>query len=157
MVITTRRLFVRYLIQEDYTAFSTLESDPDVKKFSGGSYTIPQRGFERLVNDSGATCLAVCANDDSRFVGRCGFRKKDDRIELEIFLLPAEQGHGIGPELFDAMISYCYTAFPGSKVAATVSPANSRAINLLKNHNFNDSGDTVLTKAGFHSLYERPI
>jgi len=86
---------------------------------------------------------------------RRAFRQNDDRVELEIFLLLAEQGHGFGSELLDAMISYCYTAFRGAKVAATVSLANSRAINLLKRHGFNDSGETVLTKSGFSPLYVR--
>ena len=140
-MITTSRLFVRHLTELDYSAFSALENDPDVKKFCGGASRISEARYTNFVRGRSDACMAVCAKNDGRFIGRCGFRRTNDRVELEIFLLPTDQGHGFGPELFDAMISYCFTSFPGSKVAATVSPANSRAINLLKHHDFNDSGE----------------
>lgn len=154
-MIATSRLFVRHLGPSDYSNFAALESDPEVKKFSGGPRALPEEGYTRLVSDDSDACLAVCAREDGRFIGRCGFRPTDDRVELEIFLGRAEQGQRFGPELFDAMIAYCFTAFPNAKVAATVSPANSRAIQLLEQYNFEDSGETVLTKAGFHPLYVR--
>ncbi|PYJ07502.1 MAG: hypothetical protein DMF06_15535 [Verrucomicrobia bacterium] len=155
-MITTPRIFVRHLSEADYPNFASLECDPEVKKFSGGPRTVPEEGYKRLVSDDSDACLAVCAQEDGRFVGRCGFRRIDDRVELEIFLARAEQGRRFGPELFDAMISYCFTNYREAKVAATVSPGNSRAIQLLEQRNFADSGETVLTKAGFHSLYVRP-
>jgi RimJ/RimL family protein N-acetyltransferase len=154
-MIATSRLFVRHLSEADYSNFAALECDPEVKKFSGGPCAVPQEAYARLVSHDSDPCLAVCAQEDGRFIGRCGFRPADDRVELEIFLARAEQGHRFGPELFDAMIAYCLTAFPGAKVAATVSPVNSRAIQLLEQHNFADSGETMLTKAGFHPLYVR--
>ena len=102
--------------------------------------------------------MAVCVKEDNHFIGRCGFREVDDRVELEIFLLPEEQGHGFGPELFDAMISHCSTAFPTSRVAATVSPANSRAVKLLLSRSFTDTGETVVLKSGSEqSLYVKFI
>ena len=76
------------------------------------------------------------------------------RIELEIFLLPEAQGDGLGPELFDAMISHCATTFPNLKVAGSVSPANSRAVKLLVNRGFTATGETVMMKSGFeHAVY----
>ena len=98
--------------------------------------------------------MAVCAKDDGSFIGRCGFREVDDRIEVEIFLLPEVQGQGLGAELFDAMISHCATAFPTAKVGASVSPANSRAIKLLVSRGFQDTGETIMMKSGLdYSVY----
>ena len=158
MVITTPRLFVRHLEDSDYDAFSTLESDPGVKKFTGAASTIARERYNRFISVPSAGCMAVCRKDTACFIGRCGFRTDDDRVELEIFLLTEAQGQGFGPELFDAMITRCSDAFPGLKVAATVSPANSRAIALLTTRGFADSGESVLMKSGLeHSLYARTI
>jgi RimJ/RimL family protein N-acetyltransferase len=157
MEVTTPRLSVRHLKLEDYSNFAALESDPEVKKFSGGPAAVSEAAYARLASDPSDACLAVCTRDDGRFIGRCGFRPVDDRIELEIFLARAEQGHTFGPELFKEMVSQCLKTFPSAKVAATTSPANSRAVSLLKRHNFVDSGETVLTKAGFQALCVQSI
>ena len=82
----------------------------------------------------------------------------DGRVELEIFLLPDAQEQRFGSELFDALVRYCRRTFPDAKVAASVSPANSRAIRILTAHGFADSGDSVITKSGVeHSIYARTI
>ena len=96
--------------------------------------------------------MAICAKHDGRFVGRCGFRREDDRVELEIFLLPEAHGQGLGSELFDAMISHSATAFPASKVSASVAPENARAMSLLLRRGFKDTGDTVIMKSGLEQL-----
>jgi RimJ/RimL family protein N-acetyltransferase len=98
--------------------------------------------------------MAVCSKDNGRFIGTCGFREVDARIELEIFLSPEVQGQGLGAELFDAMISYCAITFPKAKVGASVSPSNSRAIKLLESRGFENTGETITLKSGFeHSVY----
>ncbi len=156
MVITTPRLFVRHLADSDYDAFSTLESDPNVKKFTGAASTIARDSYHRFVSAPSAACMAVCRKDTACFIGRCGFLPDADRVELEIFLLSEAQGKGFGPELFDAMIGYCPGAFPGLKVAASVSSANSRAVCLLSSRGFTDTGESVSLKSGFeHSVYVR--
>ena len=102
--------------------------------------------------------MAVCRKDTNQFIGRCGFRPYDDRVELEIFLSPDAQEQRFGSELLQAMIPYCSSAFPELKVAASVSPANSRAIRLLAAHDFADSGDSIDMKSGLkHSVYVRTI
>ena len=91
---------------------------------------------------------------DGRFIGRCGFRQIDDRIELEIFLLQEAQGEGLGGELFDAMISHCASAFPNFKVAGSVSPVNSRAVKLLATRGFVATDEKVTLKSGVqHAVY----
>jgi RimJ/RimL family protein N-acetyltransferase len=155
--MTTRRLLVRPLSLADYADFAALEQDPNVKKFSGGRAAVSEDRFAQLITQDAEACLAVCAKEDGRFVGRCGFRLVDDRIELEVFLARAEQKHGFGSELFEEMLSHCRRRYPSAKIAATVSPANSRATKLLDSHQFTDTGETVLTKAGFQSLYVRTV
>jgi RimJ/RimL family protein N-acetyltransferase len=158
MVISTPRLFVRYLTGPDYDAFSNLESDPNVKKFTGAVATIARDRYNRFVSVPSQACMAVCRKDTACFIGRCGFRLDGDRVDLEIFLGSEAQGQGFGPELFDAMIGYCPSAFPGLKVTASVSPANSRAVRLLGSRGFADSGESILLKSGLeHSVYVRTI
>ena len=50
-MIATSRLFVRHLGPSDYLNFAALESDPEVKKFSGGPRALPEEGYTRLVSD----------------------------------------------------------------------------------------------------------
>lgn len=158
MVITTPRLFVRHLEASDYDAFVTLERDPSVKQFTGAVPTIQRDRYARFIFLRSATCMAVCRKDTAAFIGRCGFRTINDRVELEIFLIPEAQGQGFGPELFAAMIRYSSDAFPGLKVGASVSPENSRAVRLLRSYGFTDSGESVLLKSGFkQSVYVRTI
>jgi RimJ/RimL family protein N-acetyltransferase len=158
MVITTPRLFVRHLQGVDYEAFLALESDPTVKQLTGPVSTIARDRYMQFISAPSSACMAVCRKDTSQIIGRCGFRPHDDRVELEIFLLPDTQEQRFGSELLEAMIPYCSGAFPELKVAASVSPANSRAIRLLTAHGFADSGDSVVTKFGLeHSVYVRTI
>lgn len=155
-MIATLRLVVRYLRESDYAAFCRLEADPGVKKFTGGPSCVSPATYQSFISAPSDSCTAICAKDDGRFIGRCGFRVTDDRVELEIFLLPEAQGRGLGSELFDAMISHCATAFPTSKVSASVAPENSRAVDLLVSRGFKNTGDTVVMKSGFqHSVYTK--
>ena len=134
--MTTRRLLVRPLSLADYADFAALERDFEVKKFFGGPVAVSQDCFAHLVTQQSEACLAVCAKEDARFVGRCGFRLVGDRVELEIFLARAEQEHRFGPELFEEMLSHCRSRYPAAKIAATVSPGNLRATKLLDSHQF---------------------
>ena len=147
-MISTSRLLIRDLSEKDHSAFSRLESDPRGKQFTGAPSGISLDRYKRFISTPTTSCMALCTKDDGRFIGRCGFREAEGRIELEIFLLPEEQGHGFGPEIFDEMISHCSIAFPSLKVAATASLANDRAVKLLVNRDFRDTGETVLLKSG---------
>jgi RimJ/RimL family protein N-acetyltransferase len=153
-MIATPRMTVRHLDTADYAALCRLESDARVKQFTGGPSTVSAAAYQRFISTPSVGCMAVCAKDDGSFIGRCGFREVDGRIEVEIFLLPEMQGQGLGAELFDAMISHCATAFPTAKIGASASPANSRAIKLLVSRGFQDTGETIMMKSALkHSVY----
>jgi RimJ/RimL family protein N-acetyltransferase len=153
-MIATPRLKVRHLDTGDYAAYCQLQGDASVKRFTGGPLSVSEAAYQRFISAPDISCMAVCAKHDGRFVGTCGFRDVDGRIELEIFLLPEVQGQGLGSELFDAMISHCATAFSNAKVGASVSPLNPRAIKLLETRHFQDTGETTMLKSGLkHSVY----
>jgi RimJ/RimL family protein N-acetyltransferase len=153
-MIATSRVAVRHLNEADHAAFCELEGNGDVKKFTGGPSAVSRAAFQRLISARSESCMAICTKNDGRFIGRCGFRQAEGHVELEIFLLPEMQGHGLGAELLDAMISHCAIAFPTSKIGASVSQANSRAVKLLVSRAFRDTGDTVIMKSGLeHSVY----
>ncbi len=153
-MITSSRLIVRHLKAADHSEFCRLEGDPAVKQFTGGPASVSTEAYQRFLSTPSLSCMAVCLKHDGRFIGRCGFRQIEDRIELEIFLLQEAQGDGLGGELFDAMISHCASAFPNLKVAASVSPANSRAVKLLARRGFAATGETVTLKSGLqHAVY----
>jgi RimJ/RimL family protein N-acetyltransferase len=153
-MIVTSRLKVRHLDAADYVSYCQLQGDTRVKQFTGGPISVSQGAYEKVISAPAISLMAVCTKDDGRFIGTCGFRDVDGRIELEIFLLPELHGQGFGGELFDAMISYCATKFPNAKVGASVSPLNSRAIRLLESRGFQNTGESITLKSGFeHSVY----
>ena len=105
MIITTPRLKVRHLEATDYESYCQLKNDARVQQFTGGPYSVSAAHYQKFLSAPKSSLLAVCAGDEERFIGTCGFRDVDDRKELEIFLLPEVHGQGLGGELFDAMIS----------------------------------------------------
>ncbi len=142
MILTSPRLYVRYLREDDFDAMSAI-------------HPVSRDRHNQFVSNPSKTCMAVCKTIDDSFVGRCGFRTVEDRVELEIFFIPTERDHGYGSELLVAMISHATTAFQNLIVAATVSPSNSHMIHLLTTHGFENSGETVHMKAGLQHLYKR--
>jgi RimJ/RimL family protein N-acetyltransferase len=153
-MIATSRLKVRHLDAADYVPYCQLQGDARVKQFTGGPPSVSAAAYQDFISAPAISLMAVCTKDDGRFIGTCGFRDVDGRIELEIFLSPEVHGQGLGGELFDAMISYCAATFPKAKVGASVSPLNSRAIKLLESRGFQNTGGTITLKSGFkHSVY----
>ena len=125
-----------------------------VKQFTGGPTSVSAAHYQKFMSAPAISLLAVCTKDDGRFIGTCGFRDVDGRIEPEIFLSPEAPRQGLGGELFDAMISHCAKIFPKEKVGASVSPLNSRAIKLLESRGFQDTGESITLKSGLkHSVY----
>ena len=121
-MITTPRLKVRHLEATDYESYCQLQNDARVKQFTGGPIDISEADFRKFISAPAVSLMAICMKEDGRFIGTCGFRDVDGRIEPEIFLSPEAQGQGLGGELFDAMISHCAKIFPKEKVGASVSP-----------------------------------
>jgi RimJ/RimL family protein N-acetyltransferase len=153
-MIATRRIAVRHLTAADYSEICRLEGDAGVKKFTGGPTYVSEAVYRKFISAPLVSFMAVCAKENGRFIGICGFREVNDKIELEIFLLPEAQGDGMGGELFDAMILHCASASPHLRVAGSVSPANARAVRLLVSRGFADTGETVTMKSGIkHSVY----
>jgi RimJ/RimL family protein N-acetyltransferase len=146
-MITNPRLKVRPLETTDYESYCQLENDARVKQFSGGPIKVEETTYLDRLSTLGLKCIAVCTKEDGRFIGRCGFRDVDGRIELEIFLSPEVHGKGLGGELFDAMISHCAMAFPTAKIGASVSPLNLRAVKLLESRGFQDTCETITLRA----------
>ena len=115
-MIATSRLKVRHLDAADYVPYCQLQGDARVKQFTGGPTDVSAAAYERSISAPAISLMAVCTKEDGRFIGTCGFRYADGRMELEIFLLPEMHGQGLGGELFDAMISYCAKTFPKEKI-----------------------------------------
>lgn len=154
LIIKTLRLEVRHLVESDYADYRRLEGDAEVKKFTGVATDISKENYLKAISPLPISCLAVCANEDGRYIGRCGFRREGARIELELFLLTEVQGAGLGGELFDAMVAHCATAFPELEVAASVAPQNLRAVKLISGRGFIPTGEMIELRSGIpHAIY----
>ncbi len=87
-MIVTSRLKVRHLDAADYESYCQLQGDTRVKEFTGGPISVSQGAYEKVISARAISLMAVCTKDDGRFIGTCGFRDVDGRIELEIFCYP---------------------------------------------------------------------
>ena len=79
-MIKTSRLFVRPLRAEEYSDYARLEIDPRVRQFTGPPLQVSVEQYRRFMSSGSDTALAVCA-ENLRFIGRCGFRAHDGRVE----------------------------------------------------------------------------
>ena len=98
---------MRHLEDSDYDAFSTLESDPTVKKFTGAASTIARDRYNRFISRAFRCMYARYAGATLPvFIGRCGFRTDGDRVEFGDFscFREAQRSTGSALTLFDAMI-----------------------------------------------------
>jgi RimJ/RimL family protein N-acetyltransferase len=153
-MISTDRLKVRHMTEQDYEAMCQLDGNPDVRKFTGAPLNFSKDAFRRTISPRPQAYMAVCTKHDGRCIGRCGFREKDGRVELEIFLSPDCQKLGFGSELFRAMVEYCAANFPDAVPAASVSPQHEGALRLLKDCGFTCTGEAVEMQSGIpHVLY----
>src|SRR5260370_10316691 len=87
-MIVTSRLKVRHLDAADYESYCQLQGDTRVKQFTGGPLSVSAAAYQRFISAPDISLMAVCTKDDGRFIGTCGFRDVDGRIELEIFCYP---------------------------------------------------------------------
>ena len=80
----------------------------------------------------------VIARDDSRIVGVCTAFEKDDHIQLaSIYVLPSEQGKGVGGALMEAFLAW---ANPHKPVRLHVVSYNQTATRFYERWGFKDTG-----------------
>jgi len=144
--ITTARLVLRPLREEDAPALFAYRSDPGVARFQG---FVP-----RSVDDAAAfireqrsvpfdtpgtwSQLAVRLRECDRLIGDVGVRPTEDGRQAEIgfTIVPADQRHGYATEAVRGLLGHLFGVLGKHRVFASVDPENAPSIALLERVGF---------------------
>ena len=141
-LITTERLRLRWLCDDDAPFMLALLSDPDFLRFVGdrGVRTVDDaRAY--IVNGPMASYqhfgfglyLALRADDDTP-VGICGLLKRPELEDVDIgyALLPAFRGRGYAREAAAAVLAHARDTHGLHRVVAIVRPENASSVRVLE-------------------------
>lgn len=139
-MVTTERLLLRQVQEEDADFLVALTNDPDFLRFIGDR-SIRTRDDAIAYLRTGPFLRApgllglcvVVAKSSGRPLGVCGLLQRDGLadVDLGFAFLPEHRGHGYAFEAADAMLQYGARRLQLPRVVAIVDPANERSIALL--------------------------
>lgn len=151
-ILSSARLTLRQLTNNDAPGIFTLRSDHDINKYLDRplSKTIDDaRAFIERVNqniiDNKALYWAITLNDTEAMAGTIclyGFSTEHHNCEIGFELLPHFHGQGIMQEAAGIVIEYAFRALGTEKLLAFVHRDNLRSIRLLEQLQFNPSHET---------------
>ena len=139
-IVTTERLLLRRVEEEDADFLVELTNDPDFLRFIGDRSirtrddAIVYMRTGPFLRTSGRLGLCVVVgNTSGRAFGVCGLLQRDGLadVDLGFAFLPDHRGVGYAFEAADAMLQYGLRRLQLPRVVAIVDPANERSIALL--------------------------
>lgn len=140
MNLTTLRLTVRYLNEEDNALILELLTSPTWLEFIGdrGVHTLGDAGGyiarmqDRYVQLGFGFCLVQLV--DSTKIGICGLIQREGLPDVDIgfALLPRFAGHGYALEAAWATLEYARDHLKLPRLAGITTPDNTRSIRLLE-------------------------
>lgn len=140
MNLTTPRLTVRYLNEEDNALILELLTSPTWLEFIGdrGVHTLGDAGGyiarmqDRYVQLGFGFCLVQLT--DSTKIGICGLIQREGLPDVDIgfALLPRFAGHGYALEAAWATLEYARDHLKLPRLAGITTPDNTRSIRLLE-------------------------
>ncbi len=148
--LVTTRLAVRPFMASDASLLVTLFVDPEVHRFVDDGQPLAPDVAARWVERSAANLErfghgtgAVVERASGELIGWAGFARPDDGTQEVVYgLRRASWGRGLGKELLAGLLTFA--AERGiTPVRATVDPANSVSVHLLRQAGF------VLAEPGY--------
>ncbi|WP_202436420.1 GNAT family N-acetyltransferase [Vibrio eleionomae] len=141
--ITTPRLTMRSILEEDRTLFFDLHSDHRViercfdpmdeqaieEKFAG-------RVLPWELTSGDWLSLVIIENETGNKVGITGFKYENNIAELGYLLLPKFYGHGYCSETLTELLNWAYETHKISDFKAVVTEGNVASESVLKKCNF---------------------
>jgi [ribosomal protein S5]-alanine N-acetyltransferase len=148
--LTTERLILRQLRDDDAEALFVLRADADVARYvdrrlarSAGEALMFIDRINEGIDLGEAIFWAITVPGEDRLIGTiCLWNISDDRTQAEIGyeLIPAEQGKGIMQEAARAVIPYGFATMGLRIIEAVVHPENAASIRLLVRNGFAPAG-----------------
>jgi len=145
--LTTQRLLLNPISIDHAEAIYSYRSDAVTNRYQGW---IPEdiedvRSFiERQVStemDVNGTWFqfVVILKETGEVIGDMGLHfigSDNDEVELGCTITKVQQGKGYATEALNEVISYIFTKLDKNRIIASITPANTRSINLFERLNF---------------------
>ncbi|MFL9485285.1 GNAT family N-acetyltransferase [Chitinophagaceae bacterium LWZ2-11] len=158
-VLTTERLVLRHLTNEDALPIHSLRSNEEVNKYldRAPSTDIADalafiRNIGKYINSQASVYWAITLKNDNTLIGTVcfwNFDLENETIELGYELLPAFQGKGIMAEAVRKVILYGFNEMKAATITASPSADNAASKILLEKAGFifnsHDSINNMLT------------
>ena len=149
-VITTSRLILRQLTNQDVTVLHNYWSDSDVMEYlSLDSFTSIQESLnminivKNLYGDNQGVRWAITIKDSGEVLGTCGFhnfKSEHHRVEMGYELGKEYWSHGIMTEALQAIVHYGFDTMKYNRIEAFVNFGNIRSTTLLEKNGFKLDG-----------------
>lgn len=157
--IETARLKIQPFLASDLDALYQMESDPLVKRFTGGTLTRDETAqllhtFISTVAQTGLGALTLKLKASGQLVGLGGLYPSSAESattpEGELFfgLAQSAWGNGYATEAGHALIAAGFQEFGFQQIIATVHPENTRSIQVLERLGMHCVGSQVEAETG---------
>lgn len=135
--IETLRLQLTPFTAADGDALYTLESDPVVKRFTGGVLTRTETAtllqhFITQIAEQGLGAVAIKQKSTAQIIGLCGLVQDEQDGELFFGLARQAWGQGFATEACRALINAGFQQGGFPWIRAAVHPANTASIRVLE-------------------------
>ena len=144
--LTTKRLILRKLDDNDYQEIFSLRSSDDVNKYIDREKAtdIEQakvfiKKIEAAISENRSFYWAICFNDNKKLIGTTGlWNFSEDRTIAEVGyeLNPSYQKRGIMNEALESVIHYGFTELKLITLLAFSHKENNNSVRLLEKNNF---------------------
>jgi len=161
-VLTTERLLLRRVTQEDSEAVLAGYSDRRVYQFMSVAYhnieeiKVQLDWYESLLSDQSGIWWGICLKESGQMIGNGGFHDwhhQHRKAELGYWLMPEFQGRGLASEAIIAMTNYGFERMYLHRIEAEVETENKASSALLRKMDFTLEG----IKKGCEFINERFI
>jgi ribosomal-protein-alanine N-acetyltransferase len=141
-IVKTPRLLIREFVQDDLDNLARLFGDAEVMKYMGDEVFTRDTSKAELdkclghYRERGWGMWALCLNETSEFIGRCGFLVWDlpevQGTEVSFALLPEHWGKGYATEGATAVRDYAFQDLGLDRVISIVDPPNLASIRVAE-------------------------
>ncbi len=141
-ILTTPRLRLRPLTEDDADFIVVLLNDPDWLRFIGDKQVRTPADAQRYLREGPIAMVArhghglacVERRSDGQALGLCGLIRREtlDDVDLGFAFLPAARGHGHALEAAQATLAFGFEVLGLRRIVAITDPANSASARVLK-------------------------
>lgn len=153
LIIETERLILRPFTLDDLEPSYELNLDAEVSQFTGDGGVVSKEEIRRRIVENvfgdyekhGYGRLAIELKGKEKFIGFTGLKYVEDlkEVDLGYRLMKKYWGIGLASEAAKACVDFGFNELGLKRMIATVLPANSKSINVLKKLNFNFESEII--------------